>query len=268
MALGGQNGCSDTVTQTVSVNEHPIAKIMVNDSLFCEDSAVVILQAQSSIVNGNIANNWNFGDGMSSVLDSVNHTYLDTGKMEVVMVSISDSSCTDTARKTITIVPIPDNSFVTAAINSSTYTFTPTVTTYANYEWKFGDGNTSTQTAPTHAYVQRGSQIVELSVADKYSCVSIGTGEVQIEEVSGVELNQIEGMSIFPNPNKGAFNIHFTNEGYVKLKLINNLGQKVWNNEAQIENNENVEINNLSKGVYILYIEMNTVVNSHKIIVN
>lgn len=268
MAQGGQNGCSDTVTQTVSVNEHPIAKIMVNDSLFCEDSAVVILQTQSSIVTGNIANNWNFGDGMSSGLDSVNHTYLDTGKMEVVLVSFSDSSCTDTARKTITIIPLPDNSFVTTAINSSTYTFTPTVTSYASYEWKFGDGNTSTQTAPTHAYVQRGAQTVELSVADKYSCVSIGSGEVQIEEVSGVEVNQIEGISIFPNPNKGAFNIHFTNEGYVKIKLMNDLGQEIWMSETQIERAQNVEINNLSKGIYILYLEMNKMVNSHKIIVN
>ena len=268
MAISGQNGCADSVNQTVYVNEHPVARLLVNDSIFCEDSAFVILQSQSSIVNGNLTNNWDFGDGMSSALDSVAHTYLDTGKMKVIMVSISDSSCTDTARKIITVIPLPNNSFVTAAVNSSTFKFTPTVTTYASYEWKFGDGDSSTQTTPTHSYVQRGAQTVELRVEDNYSCASFGTGEVQIEAVSGVDVKQIKGISIFPNPNKGAFNIHFTNEGYVKLKLINDLGQSVWMNDTQIEKNENVEINNLSKGVYILYLEMNSMVNSHKIIVN
>jgi len=96
----------------------------------------------------------------------------------------------------------------------------------------------------------------------------MGTGEVQIEEVSGIEVNQIEGISIFPNPNKGAFTVHFATEGMVSLRLINNLGQAVWFKEAEIEKEENVAITNISKGVYILYVELNGLVNSHKIIVN
>jgi len=268
LTIRNQFGCSDSFHKMVYVNENPVAQFTANDTNFCEDNAVVVLKSNSSIGKGNLTTSWDFGDGSSSTLDSVSHTYLDTGKMEVILVSISDSSCTDTAWKRITISPLPNSSFASTAVNSSTFTFTPTNTNYVSYQWKFGDGNTSTKTIPTHSYVQQGAQVVELRVSDKLACSSMGTGEVQIEEVSGIEVNQIEGISIFPNPNKGAFTVHFATEGMVSLRLINNLGQAVWFKEAEIEKEENVAITNISKGVYILYVELNGLVNSHKIIVN
>ncbi|MCF8297990.1 MAG: PKD domain-containing protein [Saprospiraceae bacterium] len=33
------------------------------------------------------------------------------------------------------------------------------------YSWKFGDGETSTQTSPTHTYLANGSYDVQLSAA-------------------------------------------------------------------------------------------------------
>lgn len=48
--------------------------------------------------------------------------------------------------------------------------FQPITIYNANYFWDFGDGNTSTEIAPSHAYKNSGKYIIKLTVTDTNSC--------------------------------------------------------------------------------------------------
>ena len=62
----------------------------------------------------------------------------------------------------------PVASFTTSSYNKvdDTFSFTNTSVNADTYSWDFGDGNTSTQTNPTHTYVTAGDYTVELTASE------------------------------------------------------------------------------------------------------
>jgi len=62
----------------------------------------------------------------------------------------------------------PVASFTTSSYNKvdDTFSFTNTSANADTYSWDFGDGNTSTQTNPTHTYVTAGDYTVELTASE------------------------------------------------------------------------------------------------------
>ena len=83
-------------------------------------------------------------------------------------------------------------------------------------------------------------------------------------------INEDNGITIFPNPSNGAFNISFEskNNSVAKLKIIDVFGKTVWSNERTLLNGIN-DINViLNKGNYILTIEENGKLTTKKIVIN
>lgn len=62
-------------------------------------------------------------------------------------------------------VPEPSAEF-SHSIDGKTATFVDASTDAESYAWDFGDGNTSTQTSPTHTYEGNGSYVVKLTVTN------------------------------------------------------------------------------------------------------
>ncbi len=86
--------------------------------------------------------------------------------------------CKDTAIVTVDIRPVPAASFTFNSNNQcagTALTFNSTSTgtgAYTTYSWNFGDGNTSTAAAPTHAYTSGGTYNVTMTASNGTGCTS------------------------------------------------------------------------------------------------
>lgn len=99
-------GCDKTVRKTVVIDPKPVAAF-TNDTT-CINSAVAF-RSTSTISSGTIRQyNWTFGDG-SPASSSINpiHTYTSTGTFPVSLSIISDSGCSASVTRNITIFPRP-----------------------------------------------------------------------------------------------------------------------------------------------------------------
>ena len=96
-----------------------------------------------------------------------------------------------------------------------------------------------------------------------------GTSTIsQVVIVTSIDDNN--GLTIFPNPSNGIFNIvlETKSNSLAKIKIIDIFGKTVWNNERTLLNGINAINVNLSKGNYILLIEENDRLTTKKIIIN
>lgn len=173
------NGCTDTIRKTnyVRINGPAASFNAVNPS----GCAGIITQFNdlSSTDGVNSITNWfwDFGDGSMQNYTSppFQHLYADTGTFTVKLIVTDAAGCRDS----ITLAnyirksdPIPD--FFTADSLSCpgalVYFINQSQGNALSYSWDFGDGNTSTITAPFHPYAVTGNFTVKLRVLDAYGC--------------------------------------------------------------------------------------------------
>lgn len=171
IAYSDQN-CTDTITQTVDVNENPTANFSFTD--VCADSTVQFFD-QSQINPGNLtAWEWDFdGNGTSTDQDPIT-SFSIPGSYDIELVAFA-GNCTDTATKPITIFENPVADFTTADVcldilASFNDASTITTGTINNWQWTFGDMGTSAIANPTHQYSQTGTYTVTLTVTTTDNC--------------------------------------------------------------------------------------------------
>ena len=114
--------------------------------------------------------NWDFGDGASSTLQNLTHTYTRTGSFTVTLtVSGPGGSDTEIKPSYITVGNAPPTAAFTAMPLSGAAPLTITFTDQSTgvitaWDWDFGDGASSTLQNPTHTYTHTGSFTVTLTV--------------------------------------------------------------------------------------------------------
>src|SRR5205823_2365744 len=99
---------------------------------------------------------WNFGDGTNAAGLTATHTYNTAGTYTITY-KTNFEDCTDSIKKTISIVNKPTASFNSPSVKLSchaplTVQFANTSTGANSYLWKFGDGTTSTNVNSSHTY--------------------------------------------------------------------------------------------------------------------
>jgi PKD repeat protein len=113
---------------------------------------------------------WNFGDGNTSSLSNLTHTYTNAGNYSVTLVASGaggTNSLTLTNYVVVTNAPPPPvvADFAADQANGGApllVNFTNLSTGATNYLWDFGDGNSSTLLNPTNTYTNAGSYSVTL----------------------------------------------------------------------------------------------------------
>ena len=112
---------------------------------------------------------WSFGDGGSATTASAGHSYSSTGTF-VVTLTVTNRNGSDVAAATIEVTPDPPVARFTPSSDSTTVgaavTFTNTSTSAVSHFWDFGDGTTSTEFSPSHAYARPGVKTVVLTVVN------------------------------------------------------------------------------------------------------
>jgi len=157
-------GCTDTTYGQVLVFPIPTAAFTPFPVTQTFPSATVTVNNAST---GAITYLWDFGDGSptSTALTPPAHAYSTWGSYIITLI-VSNGNCFDTATQTITIIaPAPIANFQGPAqgCRPLDVQFTNNSQFATTYLWDFGDGGTSTQTAPSYTYFSPGIFTVTLT---------------------------------------------------------------------------------------------------------
>jgi hypothetical protein len=110
---------------------------------------------------------WNFGDGSFSSYPTPEHTFLDPGFYDVIMVAIGDGG-RDTTFHRVQVIENPTADFKLVvpqvSIPDEPLRLTNLSLLADSYLWDFGDGNTSYEFEPEHFYTEPGIYDISLMV--------------------------------------------------------------------------------------------------------
>lgn len=167
------NGCTGVIAHTVQVNPLPQAIFTPQDE--CLNDTVWFFDM--STVNGGTLQSWSWdlGDGNISFAQNPTHVYNNPGSYVIGLTIVSNSGCTSTLTDTLNIYPMPTALFAAQpACEGSPMAFTDQSTVgfgnIVTWNWNFGDGSTSTQQNPQHAYTASGTYLVTLEVMTPGGC--------------------------------------------------------------------------------------------------
>lgn len=164
-------GCKDSITKTIVVFPNPIASISANTLPSCNPRPINFLNSST----GAVSYDWDFGDGVTSTLISPSHQFANTTNQiityNVQLIARNVNNCTDTS--VIPVLVYPDQNFtLTANVDSGCSPLEVTFPSYpgvVNYQWDFGDAQSSSDPSPKHTYVNLTSNTIE------YTCRGIFT---------------------------------------------------------------------------------------------
>ena len=124
---------------------------------------------------------WNWGDGNSSIGNSVSYSYSTPGIYSVQQIAYNDCGNSDTLSTTLTICGAVAANFGFSGQGSTRlFSSNTSVGVALSYAWNFGDGSSSTSANPSHTYVSAGSYTVTLTVTDACGTVDVTTSAIDI----------------------------------------------------------------------------------------
>lgn len=181
------NGCSSSISTSVDITPRPQA--LFTTSTGCSETLLSFMD-QSTISSGSISEwHWDFGNGDTSSVQNAGYAYPSGGTFTVTLLVTSAAGCSDSHTLSLTVNDRPIGNFQASntcvgqntEFTNSSYVNGSTIT---QYNWNFGDGNTSTLDHPTHAYASSvGIYTVELIVTAANGCIDTLLQEIKINNV-------------------------------------------------------------------------------------
>ncbi|MEQ8414823.1 MAG: PKD domain-containing protein [Imperialibacter sp.] len=162
--------CSVSDVVSVSLLPAPEAGFLASGLQVCEGEEVSFTDISFSMTAGDpvVARQWDFGNGETADTSNPSTTYASSGSYTVTLEVETQNGCSDTFTRAIVVDAPPAVSFnAENACQGTSVGFTNTSTTTASpvsYLWTFGDGTTSTEESPAHAYEDAGLFDVTLKV--------------------------------------------------------------------------------------------------------
>lgn len=185
VTVTNNNGCTAISSPVnVDVREFPVIKFLSDTSLICETLKVKF--TNQSIYDPGSIFEWNFGDGLTSVLEHPFHIYSTAGTYSVSLTITSPTGCVsgDTSEITVVFYPPPIARFqanpdFTTLVNSKIQ-FSDLSVNAVRWHWDFGDGSTSGDQNPSHFYDEEGKYEVELRIHSIADCEDIYKADVYV----------------------------------------------------------------------------------------
>lgn len=140
----------------------------------------------STDVDGSIVSwAWSFGDGGTSVLQNPTHSYSAAGTYTVALTATDDDGGAATASDSVTVADSggpPIAAFVVTCTGLTCGFSDSSVGSVVSWDWNFGDGGTSTEQNPSHAFAAAGTYTVTFVVTDEFGATSTTSSEVIVSE--------------------------------------------------------------------------------------
>ncbi|MEM9855925.1 MAG: PKD domain-containing protein [Bacteroidota bacterium] len=181
--VASKNGCSDTT----QVQHYIKVDSLAANFTFTQEQACLPVNVQFNDESVGAAEwLWDFGNGNTST--EKNPAYTFTTYVESVQLEITNANGCKSS-KTIALEPLLNVDFNPAkaqACVGEDILFENTSNHGLAWFWDFGDGNTSTDESPTHAYMKVGSYSVKLMATSPDGCESsvIKENVVEIKSVT------------------------------------------------------------------------------------
>ncbi len=243
---------------------------IVADNLFLNPPPVIVPGGATQVCAGtplileavnNVTNViWNNGQTGNSINASQSGTYLYN--------AISQNGCPIVSQSIfVTIVQPPTADFTAIVTGNLSFEFTSLASQgNTSYTWNFGDGNTANGQIVNHTYAQPGNYIVTHTVTN-----NCGTKETQknvIASPQSIEILETAAVNVFPNPATDIINIQ--NPEYLNGALYSlvDLKGRILKQINSTSFEEQLNIQTLQSGVYILLIQTTRLNQTIKIIKN
>jgi len=162
-------GCIDSVTQTITIHEIPVADISFAD--ICVGAIAQATSASSISDNTPLTNFWEV-EGSPSSGNSVNIPYIGADTIAIQLISISSNNCSDTTNENIIIYDNPIANFTfTETCQDIPVDFTNSSTFNAPqnlYHWIYNGSEISTAANFSNQFNSTGQNSISLIVEDVY----------------------------------------------------------------------------------------------------
>ncbi len=130
--------------------------------------------------------------------------------------------------------------------------------------WSFGDGLTSYEENPVHAFTEPGTYVVSLSVSGPEGCTSFALDTIHVikSEISGTRTTPVspDNIAVFPNPVQDVISVHLdlSSAKPVTLRLSDMTGRVLQSASYPAVQADVLQLDasGLADGVYFLLVEM------------
>jgi PKD repeat protein len=189
-------------TISIEIGEVPDAKFKVNNQ--CQGIAISF-QNQTTIPNGILSYEWDFGDGTNSTSNNPTHLYSKPGAYKVVLTATANGCVSKASKNAHTFArPVPSFNKVSGSCLNSEFTFNNT-STIAIGEfgsvWDFNDGgNKATVKEPKYFFVTAGAKNVKLKVISEFSCADSVTIPLLVKQIPTTNFTYPYSCSRTPTP--------------------------------------------------------------------
>jgi PKD repeat protein len=184
VTLIGVNECgSDTMSHPIVVHPNTVTAFFnTSTTSGCAPHTVSF----TNYSTGGTFITWNFGDGNTSTQTSPTHTYLTAGTYTCYQY-VNNGCSYDTTSMVITVNPPPSLSFTPSPIitcANQPITFNNTSVNAVNFDWFFGDGDSSNLVSPSHSFDTAGVYTVMLiGTSTTFGCRDTTTLNVNINSL-------------------------------------------------------------------------------------
>ncbi len=285
--------CMDSVVIPVTVNTLPCSLNASFNYTIGTGGNVNFASTSTGTTNTSLYI-WNFGDATNGSGNPTSHTYANSGTY-IATLTVNNgslSSCVDTYTQSV-VIPCMANSNFSLVPTATAQVWNAYVGSPANIvaaTWSWGDNSTSNTLYTSHTYSASGTYSICLSVtvtcgASATTCINqfIYRSEQNMQMIqvnvipqsmpTSIVSNNINVIdySVYPNPNNGQFEIKLNGNGSetANIKVYNLIGKLVYETETVNDNSvKNINLDNVSNGVYFIKVNANNKEFTKKIIVS
>ncbi len=177
LIVTSSKGCNHAVTESVEVYPLPIPSFTYMDTCLNQTTSFT---SGSTIASGSIAStNWVYDDGSNASGGTISRVFPAAQEYSVNMIITSGFGCVDSLSRSFTISPLPVIDVVADPISGCQ----PLLVNFQNnssiasgtisqFDFDFGDGNSTTGISPSHIYVNPGSYSVTIDAISNAGCMS------------------------------------------------------------------------------------------------
>ena len=179
-------GCLDSHTETVYVRPQPVAEFSSDAVEGCEPLAANF-ENISSDADSYV---WDFGNGITDDGPTASQAFYTDGTVQtydITLTAYDDLGCTDTDTLTVTVFPAADFTLdlgVETACSPLEMTL-PVIAGAQNVAWDFGDGTTSNEATPDHAWENTtgglDNYIVSVTGETEHGCAGLAVDLITVK---------------------------------------------------------------------------------------
>ena len=259
-------GCSTTISQPMTVMDLPEVTLAPFTPL-CDNVEPVELTGglpEGGIYSGNgVENGFIYPSNIGAGETEIQYSYTET-----------TTGCSNFAFQTISIKASPVISFGGDTTICHNHIITLDATNEnSTYLWSTGETTPTIQVDSTGVGIS-GIKNISVTVNNSDGCTDSANIAIAFKDCTGIEeLASSIGISIYPNPNQGNFTIelHSKQPTSVNMRILNLFSQQVFaldNLKVNQQALQNIYLDQLPNGIYILVIETNGQTFTQKFVID